>query len=180
MKLFDIIGGKVIIHSDILGIPFFKELWNADSKDKIHATDVLTYIVLKNKLDSPYIKTIPPDEIEEKLKLKVFKNPKYSLTLEEQLCEEEFKSFEYSTLNRRLLEGLRLKLWAQAKYYTETRDELLDLDSISKLNKGAKELKGMLDTIDVLERAAKGEELSNKKIKGDKELNPYELVDGRI
>lgn len=179
MKLCDILGGRVIIHSDMLAIPCFRALWGSDTKDKQHATDVITYIVLKNKWDSPYVRTTPPGELEAKLKLKVFKNSEYKLTLEDQLCEEEYKEFINRTLNSRLLEGLRLKLWAQAKYYNETRDDLLDLDSISKLNKGAKELKGMLDTIDVLEKAARGEELSNKKIKGDKEVNPYELANGR-
>ena len=50
MKLFDIVGGKVVIHSDALGIPCFKKVWDADKADKEHATKVISYIVLKNYL----------------------------------------------------------------------------------------------------------------------------------
>ena len=47
MKLFDIVGGKVVIHSDVLGIPCFKKVWDADKADKEHATKVISYIVLR-------------------------------------------------------------------------------------------------------------------------------------
>lgn len=30
MRLFDIKGGKIIIHPDALGIPCFKRVWDAD------------------------------------------------------------------------------------------------------------------------------------------------------
>lgn len=45
MKLFDIIGGSVTIHSDALGIPSFRTIWEQNT-DKKHATDILSYIVL--------------------------------------------------------------------------------------------------------------------------------------
>ena len=48
MKLFDIIGGKVVIHSDALGIPCFKRVWDTDKPDKEHATKVISYIVNPN------------------------------------------------------------------------------------------------------------------------------------
>jgi len=35
MKLFDIVGGKVVIHSDALGIPCFKKVWDADKEQKM-------------------------------------------------------------------------------------------------------------------------------------------------
>lgn len=55
MKLADIIGGKVNIHPDMLMIPAFKKLWDADKADKETATKQISYIVLKNKYDSPYV-----------------------------------------------------------------------------------------------------------------------------
>ena len=72
MKLFDILGGKVIIHSDALGIPCFKKIWDADKADKEHATKVISYIVLKNKWDSPYVLSMNSDSIETKLKEELF------------------------------------------------------------------------------------------------------------
>ena len=49
MKLFDLIGGKVKIHPDAIGIPCFRRVWDADKPDKEHATKVISYIVLMNK-----------------------------------------------------------------------------------------------------------------------------------
>lgn len=57
-ELFDIIGGKVVIHSDALGIPCFKKVWDADKPDKEHATKVISYIVLMNKWNSPYVQSM--------------------------------------------------------------------------------------------------------------------------
>ena len=51
MKLFDLIGGKVKIHPDAIGIPCFRRVWDADKPDKEHATKVISYIVLMNKWD---------------------------------------------------------------------------------------------------------------------------------
>ena len=77
MKLFDIVGGKVVIHSDALGIPCFKKVWDADKADKEHATKVISYIVLKNKWNSPYVLSMDPDSIESKLKEELFDDVNY-------------------------------------------------------------------------------------------------------
>jgi hypothetical protein len=47
MKLFDINGGKVVIHPDALGLPFFKKLWEADKPDTSYKCNKLysTYVV---------------------------------------------------------------------------------------------------------------------------------------
>ena len=68
MKLFDILAGKVVIHNDALGIPAFKKVWNADKADKEMATKYISYIVLKNKYDSPYVQSMDSDKIEPRLK----------------------------------------------------------------------------------------------------------------
>ena len=61
MRLFDIIAGSVTIHEDALAIPAFRKVWESD-KDKKHATDVLSYIVLQNKWNSPYVTSIMDEE----------------------------------------------------------------------------------------------------------------------
>ena len=72
MKLFDIVAGKVLIHNDALGIPAFKKVWDADKQDKELATKYLSYIVLKNKYDSPYVKSMDAEDIEPRLKKELF------------------------------------------------------------------------------------------------------------
>lgn len=77
MKLFDILGGKVVIHEDALGIPSFRTIWDSN-KDKKHATDVLSYIVLQNKWNSPYVVSLTDEkERSKRLKQQLFQDSDY-------------------------------------------------------------------------------------------------------
>lgn len=175
MQLFDILGGKVTIHADGLALPTFKRVWEADKGDKQHAIDVISYVVFKNKWDSPYVLSTPPEELESKLKDRIFNDVNYELTDIEKECEEEYQSFN-NTLTLQLLNNIRMRLWDQSEYYKASKGEPLDLQQIEKFNKGVKELKGTLETLNTLEKSIKAGELSTKRVKGDKEVNPYELV----
>lgn len=173
-QMFDILGGKVVIHANGLAIPPFKKLWESE-QDKKHATDVISYIVFKNEWNSPYVLSTPPEELEKKLKVRIFEDENYELTDIEKECEAEYQSFN-NTLTLQLLNNIRLRLWDQSEYYKASKGEPLDLQQIEKFNKGVKELKGTLETLDTLEKTIKAGELNTKKVKGDKQINPYELV----
>jgi len=55
-KLFDIIGGNVIMNPTILWIPEFKEIWDRDkSKHKAKAVKEISYIVFLYSFKSPYL-----------------------------------------------------------------------------------------------------------------------------
>lgn len=174
MKLFDIVGGKVVIHSDALGIPCFKRVWDADKADKEHATKVISYIVLKNKWDSPYVQSMDADTIESKLKQELFDN-KYELTEDELACEKQYKEFCY-TRTLEMLDNMRLKLDSVSKYYKESLDDTLDEKKIKDLLAGMTSVGGVLKSIDSLENMVKAEEVVMGKVKGDAKVNPYELA----
>ena len=93
MKLFDILAGKVVIHNDALGIPAFKKVWDADKADKEMATKYITYIVLKNKYDSPYVKSMSPEDIEPRLKKELFDDANYKLPVEVIEAEQAYINF---------------------------------------------------------------------------------------
>lgn len=175
MKLFDILGGKVIIHSDALGIPCFKKIWDADKADKEHATKVISYIVLKNKWDSPYVLSMNSDSIETKLKEELFNDVNYSLTDDELLCEEQYKQFCDTNLLK-MLRNMRRKLDSFSDYYEQSLGEELDEKKIEKYLAGFEKVKGSYITLDFLEKAVKTEELATSKVKGDSKINPYELA----
>lgn len=174
MKLFDIVGGKVVIHSDALGIPCFKRIWDNDKADKEHATKVISYIVLKNKWDSPYVQSMDTDTIEAKLKQELFDN-KYELTEDELACEKQYKAFCY-TRTLEMLDNMRLKLDSVSKYYKESLDDALDEKKIKDLLAGMTSVGGVLKSIDSLENMVKAEEVAMGKVKGDAKVNPYELA----
>ena len=77
MKLFDILAGEVVIHSDALGLPPFKKIWDANKKNKEHVTKVISYIVLMHKWDSPYVQSMDDASRESKLKKDIFGDEMY-------------------------------------------------------------------------------------------------------
>lgn len=175
MKLFDIVGGKVVIHPDAIGIPCFRRVWDADKPDKEHATKVISYIVLMNKWDSPYVQSMDEDSRELKLKKEIFDDENYKLTTEELICEDEYKTL-LNTRALQMLNNMRLKLDSVSKYYQESLDDTLDEKKIKDLLAGMTSVGGVLKSIDSLETMVKAEELAIGKVKGDAKVNPYELA----
>lgn len=88
MKLFDIVAGKCVVHADFLAIPVIKRYWES-TEDKQHVNNVLSFIILCDYWDSPYVKSMNDDIREEKLKEDIFKDKNYQLTAEEQICRDE-------------------------------------------------------------------------------------------
>ena len=166
MKLFDINGGKVVIHPDALGLPFFKKLWEADKPDKTQATNVISYIVLMWYFKSPYVLQLEPDIREKKLKQLYFGDENYNLTVEEKSCEDDYKKLIY-TRNLRMLDSMRNKVDTISKYYEDSLEEQLD---------DMEKVKATFQTLDFLEKAVKAEEVSTTKVRGDTQINPYELA----
>lgn len=175
MKLFDLIGGRVQIHSDAIGIPCFKRVWDADKADKEHATKVISYIVLMNKWDSPYVQSMESDSRESKLKQEIFGDESYKLTVEELTCEEEYKSL-LNTRALQMLTNMRLKLDSISNYYKESLEDALDEKKIKDLLAGMTSVGNVFKSIDLLETMVKAEEVSMGRVKGDAKVNPYELV----
>lgn len=175
MKLFDIVGGKVVIHPDAVGIPCFKRVWDTDKPDKEHSSKVISYIVLMNKWDSPYVQSMDADSRELKLKKEVFNDENYKLTSEELICEEEYKNL-LNTRALRMLNNMRLKLDSVSKYYEESLGDTLDEKKIKDLLAGMTSVGGVFKSIDSLETMVKAEEVAIGKVKGDAKVNPYELA----
>ena len=175
MRLFDIIGGKVTIHEDALAIPSFRKVWEKD-KDKQHATDILSYIVLQNKWNSPYVTSITDEEDRAKrLKQQFFNNPNYKLTAEEQIAEDEFNFLQH-TATLDLLQNIRLKLDSISKYYKDSLGEELNEKKVKDLLAGMEHADKVLATIENLEDRVKAEEsMKTKKVRGDAKINPFEL-----
>ena len=173
MKLADIVAGQVVIHPDMLTIPAFKKVWDS-SKDKDLVTKYLWYRVLKNKDDSPYVETMERDLIEPTLKKEFFGDASYELPTIVKEAEQTWIDRTYS-LQEYMLDGLLLKLEGAAKYYHISKDEELYLDSIKKLTDGAKNMSGVIESIMKLKAQVKAEEISNSRVRGGGDMNPFEL-----
>lgn len=173
MNLADIVGGEVVIHPDLLTLPEFKAVWDAN-KNKELATRYIWYIVLKNKYDSPYVETMERDLVGPALRDKFFGDCNYKLPEVVQIAEQEYIARHYSLLEY-MLDGLLLKLEASAKYYHTSKDDAMDLESIKKLTAGAKDITGVIESVIKLKKQVRAEELQKSKVRGGGDLNPYEL-----
>ena len=67
------------------------------------------------------------------------------------------------------------KLDTISDYYENSLEEELDETKIQKLLAGFEKVKGTVQTIDFLEKAVKAEEMDNTKVRGNTQINPYEL-----
>lgn len=174
MKLFDLVGGNVVVHADFLALPPMKKYWE-QCKDKQHANNVFSFIILCDYWDSPYVKSMNEDIREPKLKEEIFKNKDYELTVEEQICRDEYAKL-LDTRNLKMLNAMRKKIDTVSAYYEESIGEELDEKRIKDLLAGMEKVKAVFQTVDFLEKAVKAEELDNSKIRGNAQLNPYELA----
>ena len=172
MKLFDIQGNKVVIHNDALGIPCFKDIWNK-YKDKSIAMNIISYIVLNNHPDSPYVVSMDKKTRESKLKKELFPD---GIKETDELKYAESMYIEFTdTLSLKMLRGIRVNLEQMSEslqtLYTNgmtMRDmkELLDLSS--KADKAIK-------SIYALEKQVRKDELSASTVRGGSEIGQFEL-----
>ena len=75
MKLADIVAGKVVIHNDMLVIPAFKKIWDADNPTKelatinnpvppnVTALDKLDILLISNGIDANTTRNILPTTV---------------------------------------------------------------------------------------------------------------------
>ena len=75
-----------------------------------------------------------------------------------------------------MLTSIMNKLDTISNYYESSLEEELDETKIGKLLAGFEKVKGTMQTIDFLEKSVKAGELDNTKVKGNSQINPYELV----
>ena len=172
--MFDLVAGKVVVHAEFIAIPPMKRYWESTT-DKDHANKVLSFIILCDYWDSPYVKSMNDDIREEKLKEEIFKNKDYKLTKDEQICRDEYARL-LDTRNLKMLKAMRNKIDTVSSYYEESIGEELDEKRIKDLLAGMEKVKAVFQTVDFLEKAVKAEELDNTRVRGNAQLNPYELA----
>jgi len=173
LKLFDIQGGKVVIHPDMLGIPCFKDIWESN-KDKEYVTNVISYIVLQNHHDSPYVKEIgDSDKRSEKLKKELFKK-EWTPNEQEKYAEDTFISFS-NTLLVQLLEGSRNAVYMISCYLKDIVKGSMDMKMVKEAMQAMASLDKMVKSIDSLEKQVRKEELDNSTVRGGSEVGHYEI-----
>lgn len=171
MKLFDLVGSKVVIHNDTLGIPCFKRLWESTS-DKMYATNLISYIVLKNYHDSPYVKSMQLSVREATLRKELF-DAGWEPT--EDVVEAEASYIEFcDTLNLKLLRSFRNKLDSISDFLEEPSHGM-DMKMVKDILSAAAMLDKTIRSIDSLEKQVRKEEIESVTARGGSEIGHYEI-----
>lgn len=177
MKLLDIQKNKVVISAEALTIKEFKDIWDSDtSKDKVSATEDLSYVVFMTDRKSPYI-NYTPDLKESKVISDVIKRKNWKSSPEVKAACKKYKEL-HTTASSGLLEDAENGLYKFREYLRNTADQIPDdeegkiatryLDNIEKIDK-------LLKTIDSLRERVDKEQQDSMRVWGGGKLGNREM-----
>lgn len=171
-KLFDVQGGKVIIHQDTLGIPAFKLLWDA-AEDKDDAMKSISYIVFKHHPDSPYVISMPLEYRENKLKSELFTE---DWTPSESVNHAEDMYLEFlNTLPLQLLTGARNTISAISTFLNGIISTTLDMRTVKEAMTAIGQLDKAIHSMDSLAKQVRKEEMDSSRVQGGSEIGHFEI-----
>ena len=170
--MFDIQGGKVILSTESLAIPPFRDFYN-NSTDKELALKEIEYIVFLYKWNTPY-EAYPVSERASKVAKDIFGQEDYVMSDELKALAVRFKEFQETPITRLLatsknaVEGLESTL-------EECSKNAMDVDTALKVTRILKDVGQVSKSLDITMKQAKAEQLDTGKVKGGGIIGMYEL-----
>jgi len=171
-KLFDIVGGKVVIHTDTLGIPCFKAIWE-QYEDKEYANKVISYIAFKHHPDSPYVVSMNEEYREKKLVSEYFTED-WEPTREILYAESMYLEFQ-DTLLLQLLTASRSAVGAISGYLKSVLASSLDMRMVKEAMTALGQLDKVVRSMASLEKQVRKEEVEVSRVQGGSEISAYEI-----
>lgn len=171
--MFDIKGNKIMLNTDDLAVPPFKDYYN-NSKNKQQAIKEIEYVIWLYKWNTPY-EAYPKKERASRVAKDVFNDEAYKPSVEVQQLITRFMEFQETTGTRLLTasqtaaEGLITVL----KQYSQ--DEM-DIDTSIKVTKILKDVGNIIKSLDIAMKQARLEQTETGKIKGGGTIGLYELT----
>jgi hypothetical protein len=175
MKVFDIIGGEVVIDPSRLIIPEFKKLWSRDkTKDKRHALKEISYIVFRFDLssDNPYRGYNEYDR-DDVLKKDLFGNINWQPDKDIQLAINRFQEL-METTNIRVLLGAKQAAEELAKWFRQVKFSDSEF-SVTELSRNLKEVGNIIKSLAQLEEMVKKEQVDKTTTRGGTDIGMYEI-----
>ena len=180
MKLFDLVGTKVVISADALAIPPFNELWDSE-KDKSKAEKYIKFIVLLYKFDSPYVTGYAPTERERVLKQDLFGDPTIEIPKKIYNLGQRYLEFQ-RTPSSRLLEAANEGIEYLIEEYHSLAEKRLLVDKLGKpivtpeqVGKWLAQLGSAVKNRDLLLKQVQSEQVDTGKVRGGSAIGSFEL-----
>lgn len=171
--MFDIRGNKILLNTDDLATPPFKNYYN-EAKDKSLALKEIEYIVWLYKWNTPY-EAYPENKRASVVGKDVFNDENYKPTEKVKELIKRFQEFQ-QTPGTRLLQSSRSAAEALIEMLNQYSGNNMDIDTAVKITRILKDVSGVVKSLDVALKQAKAEQMDSGKIKGGGIIGLYETV----
>lgn len=170
--MFDIKGDKIILNTEDLAIPPFKDHFN-NAEDKQQALKDIEYVIWLYKWNTPY-EAYPEKERPRRVAKDVFKDESYTPTAEVKQLAKRFIEFQ-ETPGTRLLTASQTAAEGLICALNEYSQSAMDIDTAIKITRILKDVGGIVKSLDVAMKQAKLEQIETGKIKGGGTIGLYEM-----
>lgn len=171
--MFDIKGDKVILNTDDLAIPPFKDYYN-NAKDKHLALKEIEYIVWRYKWNTPY-EAYPENERSQRVAKDVFGDENFKPTAELEVLIKRFNEFQ-ETPGTRLLGASQMAAEGLIEALHTYSDGEMDIDTAIKITRILKDVGSIVKSLDIAMKQAKADQLETGRVKGGGTIGLYEMA----
>lgn len=171
--MFDIKGDKIVINTDELAIPPFKDHFN-EASDKQLALKEIEYVIWMYKWNTPY-EAYPEKERPQRVAKDVFKDENYVPTEQVKELINRFLEFQ-ETPGTRLLGASQKAAEGLIEALTYYSKEAIDIDTAIKITRILKDVGNIVKSLDIAMKQAKIEQIETGKVKGGGQIGLYEMA----
>lgn len=169
--MFDIKGNKIVLDTEDLAIPPFKEYYN-NAKDKAQAIKEIEYIIWLYKWNTPY-EAYPEKERDERVRKDVFGTSEWEASIHVQELARRFVEFQ-ETPGTRLLSASRSAAEGLIEALDIYSKDGMDIDTAIKVTRILKDVGNIVKSLDTATKQAKAEQADAGRVKGGGQLGLYE------
>lgn len=169
--MFDIKGDKIILNTDDLAIPPFKEHYN-NAEDKVQALKEIEYVVWLYRWNTPY-EAYPEKERSQRVAKDVFGVDMYVPTAEVAELSKRFVEFQ-ETPGTRLLSASQIAAEGLIEALDSYSRDGMDIDTAIKVTRILKDVGNIVKSLDIAMKQAKVEQIETGRVKGGGQIGLYE------
>ncbi len=170
--MFDIRGDKIILNTEDLAIPPFKDHLNA-AEDRAKALKEIEYIIWLYKWNTPY-EAYPESERAQRVAKDVFKDEKYTPSAEVSELAKRFVEFQ-ETPGTRLLSASQTAAEGLIQALNDYSQGGMDIDTAIKVTRILKDVGNIVKSLDIAMKQAKAEQIETGRVKGGGTIGLYEM-----
>lgn len=169
--MFDIKGDKIVLSTEDLAIPPFKDHYN-NAKDKTKALKEIEYVIWLYKWNTPY-EAYPEKERASRVGKDVFGDPEWMPDDSVRILATRFIEFQ-ETPGTRLLSASRTAADSLTEALSVYSENGMDIDTAIKVTRILKDVGNIVKSLDLAMKQAKAEQADAGRVKGGGQLGLYE------